>query len=141
MKTFLLCCLFCNFSLAFAGPFVSGGDPTATPIVNGLVDGHEVKNKIKGYKVIIKLVDTSLADAPAEVLLKVTYENIKSFPLLFSLSGIQDFSPYSNYQVEVLIDSDGNGKISKGDYINTSAIGFKPFDPNSFAYVLVKEVK
>jgi uncharacterized lipoprotein YbaY len=126
---------------AWAGPFVSGGDPTAQPIVTGMVDGFEVPAREAGYTVIIKLVDASFADAPSTTLLKVTYENVKDFPVLFSLSGLREFSQNSTYQIEVLVDADGDGKISKGDYINTSAVGVQPFHPKGYAYVMVREVK
>lgn len=140
-KNILFSFLVSAASIAFGGPFVSGGDPTAVPIVSGMVDGFEVKNKPKGYKVIIKLVDASRADAPSKILLKVTYEKVKTFPVLFTLSGLGVFSTEATYQVEVLVDSDGNGRISKGDYINTTAATIEPFHPDGFVYLKATEVK
>lgn len=125
----------------WAGPFVSGGDPTTTPITSGLVDGYNFQGDLSKAKIIITLVNASLADAPAPVLLKITYESAQKFPLYFTLSGIQDLSLPARYLVEVLVDVDGDGKISSGDYVNRSATPIRPFDPNGFAYISLVEVK
>jgi uncharacterized lipoprotein YbaY len=73
----------------------------------------------------IYLEDTTLADASAKVVLQqvianVTTTGVPNERIPFTLHGtIPD--PQADYTVRVLIDVDGDGKLSHGDYINTTS--------------------
>lgn len=75
--------------------------------------------------VYIRLQDTSYIDAPAttvveEILHDVLVEKFVDEGLEFRMI-VDHVEPRVRYQVRVLVDLDGDGEISVGDYITTSA--------------------
>ena len=69
--------------------------------------------------IIIELRDTSLQDAPSELIHSITLENIESLPAPFALS-LEGFSLEvgRTYSLSALVDSDLNGSTSAGDLLS-----------------------
>ncbi|MBN1641367.1 MAG: hypothetical protein JXA09_09030 [Anaerolineae bacterium] len=75
--------------------------------------------------VYARLLDTSWMDAPARtidqvVLTDVWLDQVQAEGLTFSLSA-QEVDPLARYEVSVLVDLDGDGETSVGDYRSTSS--------------------
>lgn len=75
--------------------------------------------------VYARLLDTSWIDAPARtvdkvVLHDVRLDEIQDKGITFSLVA-QEVDPRSRYEVSVLVDLDGDGETSVGDYRNTTS--------------------
>lgn len=92
------------------------------PVVKGEIKfagKPELRTSAKTY---VRLLDTSLADGPAKVVAEQVIEHIagslgKGEKVAFVLEP-NSIDERSTYTVSVLVDLDGDGKISKGDYIS-----------------------
>src|SRR5262249_28815935 len=76
--------------------------------------------------VYVRLLDASLADAPARVVAEVVLTElggqvVAEGTLPFTLRGQVD-DPTSRLTVSVHVDLDGDGAISRGDYINRASV-------------------
>jgi uncharacterized lipoprotein YbaY len=100
---------------------------------------------LRGATVYIRLSDTSQADGPARVvaegvLTKLEGQATSGGALPFSLRGRVD-DPTSRLTVSVHVDLDGDGAISRGDYINVASIPVLTRGHPSQVRVPVREVK
>jgi uncharacterized lipoprotein YbaY len=95
------------------------------------VDKRIVKGEIKiagkpdlpaSAKTYVRLLNTSLADAPSAVVAEQVIDDIAGFlrrdeKVTFRLEA-SSINERDSYTVSVLVDIDGDGAISKGDYIS-----------------------
>jgi len=91
----------------------------------------------------IVVQDTRLADAPSTVLYKRVVRNIGRFrnsakPLRFAFE-CEDLPESPFVTMSVLVDIDGDGRISPGDYINMESCPVR-FSPHEMR-IRVREVK
>jgi hypothetical protein len=98
-------------------------EPQEPPLVRGEIvfDDHPPSFGIATIHVFVE--DTTLADAPARVLLHHVVENVSPDMLhggraTFALRGRLP-EARATYTVRVLVDVDGDGKASRGDYVST----------------------
>lgn len=75
--------------------------------------------------VYVQLLDTSRADAASVKVTETVYPQVKlqdlfSNGLQFQLQ-IDEIDPRRRYEINVLVDLDGDGKMGKGDYISMQA--------------------
>lgn len=75
--------------------------------------------------VYVRLLDTSLIDAPARIVDEVVVEDVrldrvKDDGIEFRVMA-RELDARARYQVGVLVDLDGDRRISVGDYVNTRA--------------------
>jgi uncharacterized lipoprotein YbaY len=103
-------------------------------IVTGTITFEEGVTPPNGATAYIRLIDTTLIDAAAKVIDEQIIRNIdwSKVPvdgLEFCLKVVR-ISPRNRYEVSVLIDCDGDGRISPGDYYSTQSypvlMGKKP---------------
>ncbi|MDH3677441.1 MAG: hypothetical protein OEQ12_03980 [Nitrosopumilus sp.] len=97
-------------------------DNDNTLLVSGKIVFEENTSSFSEGTAHIKLLDIGRQDAPAEVISKQIVKNIRYDPkqnsqIQFSLRGSLIQSQFTTYTVSVLIDLDGDGEISLGDYI------------------------
>ena len=94
-----------------------------------MVSGRILLNSWSGPKkpvsVFIRLQDTSRIDAPATTIVEeirhdIPVETLVENGMEFSIS-VKNVVPRARYQVRVLVDLDGDGEASIGDYITTSS--------------------
>ncbi len=92
----------------------------------------------------VSLEDTSLADAPSRV---VSEQRLMRLPERLTTAGTVPFKlharwpdPNSTYSVSVHVDVDGDGKVSRGDYINTESYPVLTFGHASRASIRVRQV-
>jgi uncharacterized lipoprotein YbaY len=94
--------------------------------------------------VLIRLEDTSLADAPAkliaqQVVTHIPEEIVERGKLPFALWGdIPD--ERATYTIYVLIDTDGDGKVSRGDYITMESYPVLTFGHPNYVAVRVHRI-
>ncbi len=99
--------------------------PRQSPLLPGEIVFDEGPPSFTKASVHIFLEDTTLADAPATVVVHHVLENvsadmIRNERLPFALEGtIPD--PRARYTVRVLVDVDGDERISHGDYVSTAS--------------------
>jgi uncharacterized lipoprotein YbaY len=92
----------------------------------------------------VRLEDTSLADAPSRVVseqrLTRLHERLTTADTVpFNLHAPRP-DPKSTYSVSVHVDVDGDGKVSRGDYINTESYPVLTFGYASRASIRVRRV-
>ena len=80
---------------------------------------------LSGATIWIRLEDTSLADAPAEVVSERVLTDLPARLAVderipFSLCGPEP-DPTASYSLNVHVDLQGQGKINPGDYINMAS--------------------
>lgn len=102
----------------------------------------ELPDSAKAY---VRLLDTSLADAPSTVVAEQVIEHIASFrskgeKVTFVLEP-KSIDERDTYYVSVLVDIDGDGKISKGDYISMQSYPVLTFGSPSEVTIEVKKVE
>jgi uncharacterized lipoprotein YbaY len=92
----------------------------------------------------VRLEDTSLADAPSRV---VSEQRLTRLQEQLTTAGTVPFNlhaprpdPKSSYSVSVHVDLDRDGKVSRGDYINTESYPVLTFGHASRASIRVRRV-
>lgn len=96
-----------------------------TPLVQGRIVFDEAAESFAGATLYVFLEDTSYADAGAvkvaeHVTKDVSYDASARNSLSFTLYGdLQD--QRAHYTVRVLVDLNGDGRISHGDFINVQS--------------------
>jgi uncharacterized lipoprotein YbaY len=84
--------------------------------------------QVRDATVYVRLEEVSRADAPSrivaeQVLRGVTYE--PGQPLQFELRGTVP-ADRASYRLRVHVDVDGDGQVSRGDYVSTESIPVTP---------------
>lgn len=112
-------------------------------LLTGVVVFPPDTKPVQNARMYIRLEDVSLADVPSTLVIEHTHQGI-SLPggaaqLSFELHGhIPD--PGAHYSVHVLLDVDGDGEISPGDYINTESYPVLTFGQPSQVEISVRRV-
>ena len=93
-------------------------------------------------KIYVRLLNTSMADAPSAVVAEQVIDHIASSvsKLVFRLEP-DSIEERDTYIVSVLVDVDGDGKISKGDYISMQSYPVLTFGAPSEVTIEVKQVE
>ncbi|HEX5734974.1 MAG TPA: YbaY family lipoprotein [Blastocatellia bacterium] len=114
------------------------------PLVSGEILFAEQPHLPSDVKAYVRLSDVGMADAPSrlvaeEVLTDIAQKANSGKPIPFVLYGaLQD--QRGSYAISVLVDVDGNGKISSGDFINMQSYPVLTFGYPSHVAVQVKKV-
>jgi uncharacterized lipoprotein YbaY len=114
------------------------------PLVIGEIHFAQKPQLPSDAKAYVRLLETSMADAPArlvaEAVLQVISEEANlGNPIPFALYGdLQD--ERGSYTISVLIDLDGDGKVSPGDFINTQSYPVLTFGYPSEVSVRVRQI-
>ncbi len=92
------------------------------PVVRGEIKFAGKPALPASAKMYVRLLDISSADAPSKVVAEQVIEHIerllsKDQKVAFVLEP-NSIDERASYSVSVLVDIDGDGKISKGDYIS-----------------------
>ena len=95
------------------------------PLVEGEITFDQSASSFVGATVRVRLEDVTAADAPAllvaeEIERDVTFHPEAGATLPFALTGEPPDAGRS-YAVRVHIDLDGDGEVSRGDYISTQS--------------------
>lgn len=93
----------------------------------------------------VRLLNTSLADAPSAVVAEQIIEHIasslsKDEKVAFRLEP-NSIDERSTYIVSVLVDVDGDGKVSKGDYISMQSYPVLTYGSPTEVTIEVKKVE
>jgi uncharacterized lipoprotein YbaY len=109
-----------------------------------IVFGLPVPEDLSKAIVYVRLEDTSLADVPSRV---VSEQRLMRLPERLTSTGTVPFNlhawrpdPKSTYSVSVHVDVDRDGKVSRGDYINTESYPVLTFGHTGRASIRVQQV-
>lgn len=113
-------------------------------LLRGEVVFDEGTPSFNGATLFVSLHDTSYADAPAETVTSlvqadVSYDAHARNHLPFVLRG-QIHDETATYTVSVHLDLDGDGKVSRGDYINVQSYPVLTRGHPDFVTIRVKQV-
>ncbi len=101
---------------------LTGEDMETYGLIEGNILFENLEETIEDATVYIRLDDVSLADAPSTVISETTLENVSVGPedniVPYSL-GFPELEARRMYSLYVHADVDGDGKVSKGDYVTT----------------------
>ena len=114
------------------------------PLVSGEIIFDQQAHLPPSTKAYVRLLDVSAADAPSrtvaeEVLTDISQKANSGQSIPFSLNGILQ-NKGGSYIISVLVDVNGDGKISAGDFINKQSYPVLTFGYPSKVSVLVKQV-
>src|SRR5262249_45660269 len=104
----------------------TGGTAVSDAVVTGEIVFPQPPPCLRAATVYVRLLDTSLADAPARVVAEAVLTGLgdqaaAGGTLAFTLRGRVD-DPTSRLTVGVHVDLDGDGAVSRGDYLNTASV-------------------
>lgn len=113
-------------------------------MVSGEIHFARQPNLPADARVYVRLLDTSIADAPArlmaeQVLTDVWRQANAGEPLAFALTGAPG-DERNSYTLAVLVDVDGDGRTSRGDFITMQSYPVHTRANPDWVSVLVKEV-
>jgi uncharacterized lipoprotein YbaY len=115
------------------------------PLVSGeIIVGAEAQS-FSGATVYVRLEDVSRADAASQtaveqVLHNVSHQAGRQSRLVIDLRGATP-DKRASYAVRVHVDVDGDGQVSRGDYINMESYPVLTFGHPNQVTVHVREVK
>jgi uncharacterized lipoprotein YbaY len=111
------------------------------PVVKGEIKFAGKPALPASAKVYVRLLNTSLADAPSTVVAEQVIDHVsKDKPTSFRLEP-DSIDERDSYTVSVLVDLDGDGKVSKGDYISMQSYPVLTFGSPSEVTIEVKQVE
>lgn len=115
------------------------------PVVKGEIKFGERPDLPASAKTYVRLLNTSLADAPSSVVAEQVIDYIasgvsKGEKVAFVLEP-NSIDERDSYSVSVLVDIDGDGKISKGDYISMQAYPVLTYGHPSEVTIEVKQIE
>ena len=93
--------------------------------VTGKIFIKDDPGAIQEGSVYVQLLDTSRADAASVKVTETVYHQVKLQDLFtngrqFQLQ-VGEINPRRRYEINLLVDLDGDGKMGKGDYISKQA--------------------
>jgi hypothetical protein len=115
------------------------------PLVKGKITFEEVAPPFTGGTMFVRLERITAADIASEVVADyverdVAVEPKTSSDLSFAIVGNPP-DPRASYAVRVHIDIDGDGAVSKGDFINMQSYPVITFGHPREVSILVRQVK
>lgn len=120
-------------------------DDTAPPLVRGEIVFDERAQSFAGATLCVSLDNTTLEDEAAQTIIRqvirdVSYDSGAGNSLTFELRGhVPDDS--AKLTLNVLVDLDGDEKMSHGDYINMESYPVLTRGHPNFVAVRVKQIK
>ncbi|MHC1577000.1 MAG: YbaY family lipoprotein [Methanosarcinaceae archaeon] len=117
-----------------AGVLAMSGTDRTNSMIEGEIVFEEMNDPIQNATIYIELEDVSRADAPSTVISSMVLKNIdidadSSASIPFSLE-YPELEDRFTYSMSVLVDLNGDGKISGGDYISMEHIPVSTSGPN-----------
>ncbi len=110
------------------------------PIVKGEIKFAAKPDLPASAKMYVRLLNTSLADAPSAVIAEQVIDHLnKDERVTFRLEP-DSIDERDTYTVSVLVDLDGDGKVSKGDYISMQSYPVLTFGSPTEVTIEVKQV-
>ncbi len=115
-----------------------------SPLVEGEIKFEEEAPPFSGATMYVRLEDVSVADAPARVVAEdtrrdVSFESRAGESLKFAIEGAAP-DPKGSYAVRAHIDLDGDGQVSRGDFISMQSYPVLTFGYPRQVSVLVRQV-
>ena len=86
-----------------------------------------------GSRVIVQLLDTTYADAPAAVLVEDVGMTVASDSPVIHTAVVEPIEVGGAATVRVHVDVDGDGEVSRGDFVTTQSYPLAGSEPMSVA--------
>ena len=117
----------------------------AAPLVKGKITFEEVATPFTAATVYVRLESITAADIASEAVADyverdVVFDPKTSSDLLFAIAGNPP-DPRASHTVRVHIDIDGDGEVSKGDFISMQSYPVITFGHPREISILVRQVK
>ncbi len=115
-----------------------------SPLVEGKITFEQGVQPFTGATMHVRLEDVSVADAPARVVAEDTRRDVSFDPqseesLKFAIEGAEP-DLKASYSVRAHIDLDGDGQVSRGDFISMQSYPVLTFGYPRQVSVLVRRV-
>jgi uncharacterized lipoprotein YbaY len=111
------------------------------PVVKGEIKFAGQPSLPASAKMYVRLLNTSLADAPSAVVAEQVIDHLSNEEKVAFRLEPDSIDERGTYTVSVLVDLDGDGKISKGDYISMQSYPVLTFGSPSEVTIEVKQVE
>ena len=111
--------------------------------INGTIRFQDLSRPIRQATVYVRVEETGRADAPAsriaEVVLRGVDISAEASPLRFTIPDVAAV-PSGRHVVRVHVDVDGDGRVSRGDYVSTQSYPVLA-DTSGPVDIIVREVR
>jgi len=112
--------------------------------VSGKIEFGDVREHAHNVTVYVRVQDTGRADASAQTVAEQVLRGVNivpgAQPTPFTVEGIPQ-NPNARYVVRVHADVDGNGIVSRGDYISTQSYPVRTSGQREVLTILAKPVR
>lgn len=92
--------------------------------IGGTIEFKDVRRSADDVTVYVRVQETGRADAPATSVAQAVLKSVKipagSSSLPFTVEGVP-VDPKARYVVRVHVDVDGDGAVTRGDYVSTQS--------------------
>lgn len=115
------------------------------PLVKGEITFEQGAPPFSGATLYVRLENLTYADAASEVVANYVERDVAFDPkstkvLSFEITGAAP-DPRARYGVRVHIDIDGDGQVSRGDFVNMQSCPVITFGHPREVSILVRQVK
>jgi uncharacterized lipoprotein YbaY len=111
------------------------------PVVKGEIKFAGKPDVPASAKIYVRLLNTSLADAPSNIVAEQVIDHLRNDEKIAFRLEPDSINERDSYTVSVLVDVDGDGKISKGDYISMQSYPVLTFGSPTEVTIEVKRVE
>lgn len=118
--------------------------PPGTTSVSGTIEFQDVREMAYNVTVYVRVQDVAYADASATTVAEQALQGVNitpgAPPIPFTVDGIPQ-NPRARYVVRVHADVDGDGRVSRGDYVSTQSYLVQPNEKRAGLTILVMPVR
>jgi uncharacterized lipoprotein YbaY len=98
--------------------------PPGATSISGTIEFQDVREPALNVTVYVRVQDASRADASASTVAEQVLRGVNIIsgapPIPFTVDGIPQ-NPSARYIIRVHADVDGDGRVSRGDYVSTQS--------------------
>jgi uncharacterized lipoprotein YbaY len=118
--------------------------PTPSVTIAGTIQLEDVRQPAQDVTVYVRVEEASRADAPASRIAEVVLRGVQVFPGLppipFTIPDVLSV-PSGRYLVRVHADVDGDGRVTRGDYISVQSYPVLTSADSDNVAIVVHEVR
>lgn len=118
--------------------------PPGATSISGTIEFRDVREPALNATVYVRVQDASRADASALTVAEQVLRGVNIIPgappIPFTVDGIPQ-NPRARYVVRVHADVDGDGRVSRGDYVSTQSHPVQANEERAGVTILARPVR
>jgi uncharacterized lipoprotein YbaY len=118
--------------------------PPGETSISGTIEFRDVREAAHNVTVYVRVQDVGRVDASASTVAEQALQGVNIIPgappIPFTVDGIPQ-NPRARYVVRVHADVDGDGRVSRGDYVSTQSYPVQPNEERACLTILALPVR